>query len=641
MIHKMNQWLAALILLMCGTAIADATEVVRSVYQLSQGAVIKIYPKAKYGSSLCGNQDYALSSYANGGLFLYKYAGEEGASCEWTIIDTDNGYFYLRNGNGAYWTTRNVGSGTNCYCCSDEKSAVRVRFTWDSKNRGICFWNEDGLGLNNQNGYMQQFSWYSSPESYDSDTNTTYDVELIKEGTDEDSHYKEIEDGKFKYLLNLNTQTAKLLSNGYSGDIVVPHYAQYEGKDYEINSMSSCALQNCINIDAKYINTAFLTHLYVSEDIQSIKIGDVNNIATDAFVRCEGLKSAEFGNVGTIEGGAFSSAVNMETVSFKGLVQIKEDAFRGCYALKSFTLPSTIRMVEKAFPQYDFCIPFMCYAKDPKMVSIDEYVLNWNIKELYVPKASLEDYKNTSPWTGIANRIYPIAETLVERIEMPQEAVIGKRGAEGKIQLTANVFPEDASNRTIKWSSSMEGVATVDDQGYVTGLSAGEATITAATIDGSGVYATCKVTVKPIGIESVSLLGLPTHLYLGEYVNHIKSVADIFPEDADCRSIQITTSEPDVVRYYPDTDRLYAKAEGQSVITATATGYDGITVSASATITVGNPSGVEAVYSDEQITIKDLMGRTIYRGTGKSANITEPGVYLVSKKDKTIKISIK
>lgn len=61
--------------------------------------------------------------------------------------------------------------------------------------------------------------------------------------------------------------------------------------------------------------------------------------------------------------------------------------------------------------------------------------------------------------------------------------------------LTATVLPENASNKTIVWTSSNESVATVNQNGKVTAVAKGSATITAATSDGSGQSVSCAVTV--------------------------------------------------------------------------------------------------------------------------------------------------
>ena len=55
--------------------------------------------------------------------------------------------------------------------------------------------------------------------------------------------------------------------------------------------------------------------------------------------------------------------------------------------------------------------------------------------------------------------------------------------------------PEDAANKTVTWTSLAPDVASVDANGKVTALAIGTAKITAAANDGSGVMATCTVTV--------------------------------------------------------------------------------------------------------------------------------------------------
>ena len=60
--------------------------------------------------------------------------------------------------------------------------------------------------------------------------------------------------------------------------------------------------------------------------------------------------------------------------------------------------------------------------------------------------------------------------------------------------LTATVAPNDATDKTVTWSSNKESVATVSDAGVVTAVAAGTATITVTTTDGSKT-ATCAITV--------------------------------------------------------------------------------------------------------------------------------------------------
>lgn len=79
-----------------------------------------------------------------------------------------------------------------------------------------------------------------------------------------------------------------------------------------------------------------------------------------------------------------------------------------------------------------------------------------------------------------------------ERIDLDETEIAIFMNEE--FQLTATVFPENAYNSELEWSSSDESVVTVDQTGLITGTGAGEATVTVKTKVGN-ISATCGVTV--------------------------------------------------------------------------------------------------------------------------------------------------
>lgn len=91
-------------------------------------------------------------------------------------------------------------------------------------------------------------------------------------------------------------------------------------------------------------------------------------------------------------------------------------------------------------------------------------------------------------------KIVPYIETItVTGVALDQtEATVG---AGDTFMLDATVSPADATDKTVRWSSSDMSVATVDQQGNVTAVAAGETTITVKTTDG-GYEASCKLTVE-------------------------------------------------------------------------------------------------------------------------------------------------
>ncbi len=79
--------------------------------------------------------------------------------------------------------------------------------------------------------------------------------------------------------------------------------------------------------------------------------------------------------------------------------------------------------------------------------------------------------------------------------------------------LIATVSPDNATNKTVTWSSSNSAVATVTED-KVTGVSAGTATITVTTADGNKT-ATCKVTVISGQGDLVGEVDFDALVYLG------------------------------------------------------------------------------------------------------------------------------
>ena len=63
--------------------------------------------------------------------------------------------------------------------------------------------------------------------------------------------------------------------------------------------------------------------------------------------------------------------------------------------------------------------------------------------------------------------------------------------------LTANIQPQNASNKAIRWESDDPSVATVDSNGNITAIRRGQTIIKATTNDGSNLTAQCVVYVKP------------------------------------------------------------------------------------------------------------------------------------------------
>lgn len=131
-------------------------------------------------------------------------------------------------------------------------------------------------------------------------------------------------------------------------------------------------------------------------------------------------------------------------------------------------------------------------------------------------------------------------------------------------QLSAIVSPSNATDKSITWSSSNTSVATVSDNGLVTGITDGTANIIVTTNDGSYTD-TCEVSVVAIPVSGVSLMDCPATELVNGTTHQL--TADVTPANA---------YDPSIV--WSSSDETIATTDGNGLITAVSEGSVTITV---------------------------------------------------------------
>lgn len=214
-----------------------------------------------------------------------------------------------------------------------------------------------------------------------------------------------------------------------------------------------------------YTKGELLTEVVIPETI--------NSIPDYAFYYCNNLTSL--------------------TIS-EGVTKIGDYAFEKCNNINSIILPQSLSSIgESAFRGCEGIIDIYCYAE--KLPSIEYntfYAAYPEYATLHVPANAIEKYRTTSPWSDFGN--FETLEVMVEEINLNHSSNILLEGE--SLSLTVTVIPDDATDGSVIWNSSDSSVATVDNTGKVTAIAPGTATITAMANDGSGVSASCEVTVK-------------------------------------------------------------------------------------------------------------------------------------------------
>lgn len=185
----------------------------------------------------------------------------------------------------------------------------------------------------------------------------------------------------------------------------------------------------------------------------------------------------------------------------------------------------------------------------------------------------------------------------------------------GQYQLSAIITPSDAS-KSLRWTSSNPNVATVNNNGLVTGRSSGTSTITCTTTDGSNLSASCTITVAQL-ITSISMQG-SLEMNTG---NTYRLSVSISPASATGKSLKWNSSNGNVATVSSD-GTVTAKSPGTANITCVTTdgskksatctvtvkqGVTGITLNkTSATIGVGNSTQLTANVSPSNATNKSV-----------------------------------
>lgn len=163
----------------------------------------------------------------------------------------------------------------------------------------------------------------------------------------------------------------------------------------------------------------------------------------------------------------------------------------------------------------------------------------------------------------------------VQSVDLDQSNVTINR--KNTLQLTASIAPQNATKKSVTWTSSNPDVATVDTTGKVTGIGAGATTITVTVGQKSD---TCEVTVVVL-MDGIALNYTELAIDKGSTE---QLTAKITPEDTtEDKTITWTSSDPEIVSVDSD-GKVTAHKTGKVTVKASAVG-----ASASCEVTVLSP----------------------------------------------------
>lgn len=349
-----------------------------------------------------------------------------------------------------------------------------------------------------------------------------------------------------------------------------------------------------------------------------------------------------------------------------GTKYIGNNVFNGCSDIRTLKIPATVEHVnDNIIAGCSSLTDVYCYAtKVPSFIGTeDPSSMNDVFRKatLHVIYGNEEAYKADAWW----KRFYKIegcnapsdADKKVTSITISQtEATLKPNDT---MQLEATVYPTDAADKKILWTSSNKDVVIVTDEGFVLAVAEGEADVTVASAENSEIKAVCHIKVEKekepeVPIVQIKFEESPVTIALGE----TKKLNVIFnPVNATNKELDWVSAQTSVVEVDKE-GNILGVSEGKAIVSAKTKDGSNLTINCVVTvipftgisnITMGEVKlivnnrhlKVEGLADHEVIQVVNSIGFTVYRGTDHEVDLNASGIYIVKMRGKTVKFNVK
>ena len=188
--------------------------------------------------------------------------------------------------------------------------------------------------------------------------------------------------------------------------IAIPNRVTYIG---------TCTFQGCLSLTSVRIPDSVTTignqAFYKCSGLTSVTIGNsVTSIGQGAFQNCNSLTSVTIpDSVINIKKNMFYECSNLKTVTIgTGVTEIAEYAFYKCSSLIRITIPENVTKISYwVFEDCSSLESLIVESTTPPSLSSNNFLEGTNCL-IYVPRESVETYKNKYHWSTYSDRIMPI-----------------------------------------------------------------------------------------------------------------------------------------------------------------------------------------------------------------------------------------
>ena len=316
------------------------------------------------------------------------------------------------------------------------------------------------------------------------------------------------------------------------------------------------------------------------------------------------LKSVTISNnVTTLGNNMFENCTGLTEVVIPNSVDsIGEKTFYGCTGITALTIGGNVADIA-ALAFYSCNNIKSVYAYPEVTPTIQSSTFSCESKAtLHVVKGCETLYSEHEFWSEffqIVGDLRSLNYVVPERVELDKEEVFAV--VTDTIILSATLYPENATEKEVVWSvenDELVDIVAIDALSVkVIAQKEGETTVTATSVDGSNLTATCRIVIEPTPVCGIALDTTSVDLLVAETITLSVTIT---PETATVKDVEWTSSDETVATV--ENGVVTAHNVGLATITATTT--DGTNLSASCEVTV-NAIPVESIVLDKNaITIK-------------------------------------
>ena len=206
----------------------------------------------------------------------------------------------------------------------------------------------------------------------------------------------------------------------------------------------------------------------------------------------------------------------------------------------------------------------------------------------------------------------------VESVSLDEAISKGYELTEGTtldISEYVTVLPENATDKTVSYSSSKTDIATVSEEGVITAVAEGETKITVKAGDKTATF-TLTVKAKPAETVAVESITLDEEIADGKSVEEgqtldISSLFTVLPDNATDKTVSYASSNKDAATI-TDTGVITAVAAGESTISITSNSDANVKEEFTLTVTAKAPVNITAINVTENSKTYTSEDRKVY-----------------------------